>query len=197
MRHRKKKSRLNRTDAHRKASCSMLAKCLFIHQEIRTTKGKAKMARTLVENLITAAKNDCLSSRRKVFSVLRERAVVQRLFKDIAPLFGNRVGGYTRIVPLGHRRGDGANMVLFELTEKIKEEEKPQKKAKEKLKKPKPEEAKKPKPEPTHKAGPEVTPEIKEEKTIEEVKKDKVKKEEKKIEKKGFFKRFFQRRTKM
>ncbi len=197
MRHRKRRTRLNRTDAHRKATLAMIAKSLFIHQSIKTTLAKAKEARRVAENLITLAKKNDVSARRSVFSVLRDRGVTQRLFKEITPLFTDRIGGYTRIIPLNYRRGDGANLVILELTEKIKEEE-PKKKPKVEEERPKKELAKKEKPKPeVHRAGPEVKPEVKEQKVIEEVKKDKAKKEEKKIERKAFFARFFRRRTKM
>lgn len=196
MRHRKRRTRLNRTDAHRKATLAMIAKSLFIHQSIKTTLAKAKEVRRVAENLITLAKKNDVSAKRSVFSVLRDRGVTQKLFKEITPLFTDRIGGYTRIIPLNYRRGDGAKLVILELTEKIKEKE-PKKKPKEE-KKPKKELVKKGKPMPeVHKAGPEIEPEVKEQKVIEEVKKEKAKKEEKKIEKKRFFTRFFRRRTKM
>lgn len=197
MRHRKRRTRFNRTEAHRKATLAMIAKSLFIHQSIKTTLVKAKEARRVAEKLITLAKKNDVSARRSVFSVLRDRDVTQRLFKEITPLFANRIGGYTRIIPLNYRRGDGAKLVILELTEKIKEKE-PKKKPKAEEKRPEKELAKKWKPMPeVHKAGPEVKPEVKEQKVIEEVKKEKAKKIEKKIEKKSFFTRFFRRRTKM
>lgn len=202
MRHRKRRTRFNRTDAHRKATLAMIAKSLFIHQSIKTTIVKAKEARRVAENLITLAKKNDVSARRRVFSVLRDRGVTQRLFKEITPLFANRIGGYTRIIPLKYRRGDGAKLVILELTEKIKESQ-PKKKPilprqglEEKT--PKKELAKKAKPMPEiPKAAPQVKPEVKEQKVTEDVKKEKSKKEEKKIEKKRFFTRFFRRRTNM
>ena len=195
MRHGKRRSKINRKSTHRKATFSMMAKHLFIHQEVKTTLGKAKEARRLAERLITIAKKDDLASRRRAFSILRDRDTVVRLFKEIRPLFSKRIGGYTRIIPIRHRRGDGARIVLLELTERIKEEEPIKKIKAQKLK------ATEPKPTKPEKevkrVVPEVSPEVKKEKTVEEVKKDKAKKEEKRVEKKSFFKKFFRRRTKM
>lgn len=199
MRHRNIKSRLNRHDAHRKATLALMAKAMFIHQSIKTTYAKAKVARKLIERLITTAKHDSVNARRKVFSVIRDEDVVARLFKEIAPLFSKRIGGYTRIISLKNRRGDGAEIVLLELVEKVKEA-KPEKKAKlKKEKKTKTEDTKKEheKPEEHHKAVPEVKQEIKEERVVEDVKKDRARKEDKKVEDKGFFKKFFRRKQGM
>jgi len=206
MRHRKIKSRLGRMDAHRKATFSLMARNVFKYQGIKTTAGKAKEARRVVEKLITLAKVDSIAARRRAFSVLKDDDIVRRLFKEIVPLFKSRPGGYTRVIPLSHRRGDGASMVLLELTERVQEEEKPKKKKKVKEKKPAAvtaeepvkEKVKEKKPvEEVKTPAPEITPEVKEEKVVEDVKKEKAKKETKKIEKKGFFKRFFRRRTNM
>lgn len=199
MRHRKRRTKFNRTTAHRKATLSMIAKHLLIHQRIKTTHTKAKEARRLVEKLITLAKNDNLSARRRVFSVLKDRKTTLRLFNETVKLFQNRIGGYTRIIPLKYRRGDGADIVMLELTEKIKKEE-TAKKPKAKEKKPEAPKLEKEKERPkaeVHRSGPEIKPEVKDEKIVEEVKKEKAKLEEKRIEKKSFFKKFFRRRTKM
>ena len=136
MRHQKKRTRLNRTDAHRKATLSMLSKSLFISQAIKTTLVKAKEARKVVEKMITVAKKGDLASRRKIMGILQDKDVVSTLFDKIAPLFKERVGGYTRIIQLSTRKGDGAQMALLELTEKVQEEEKKPTGKKEVAKKP-------------------------------------------------------------
>ena len=105
-----------------------LSRNLLIHQSIRTTKIKAKAALPLVERLITLGKRDNLVARREAFSILQDHKLVQLLFSRVAPRFNNRNGGFCRILPFGFRRGDGAKLVILELTEKIKEEKKPIKK---------------------------------------------------------------------
>lgn len=199
MRHNKRRTRFGKMDAHRKAMLSLMAKNLIIHQSIETTLVRAKEARRLAERLITYAKEGTLFARRKAFAYLRDEDVVKRLFNEIAPLFKSRVGGYTRIITLRARRGDGAVIALLEFTEKLKEEEpKRKQKAKEKAKKPVKHEDAVEKHEPAaHRAPEEATIKEKEEKIIEEVKKDRARKEDQKIEKKGFFKKFFRRKSGM
>ena len=203
MRHGKRRTRFGRQHSHRVATLRNLARALFLHQEIKTTQTKAKEAKRVVEKLITIAKDDTLHARRKAFAILGDRALVVKLFKEIAPLFKGRKGGYTRIIPFNFRKGDGASIVLLELTEKKPEEKtKLAKKKKEKAEKPpKPAEAK-PREKIEHpKAAPEIKPKVKEEKTVEEVKKEKARDEQKKITKqKGFLKKvrgFFRRKTNM
>jgi large subunit ribosomal protein L17 len=94
-----------------------LARSLFNEGRIRTTEAKAKRLRPQAERLITFAKKGDLSSRRHVLTVVRDKAVVHKLFAEIAPRFADRPGGYTRILRLGHRPGDAAPMVLIELVE--------------------------------------------------------------------------------
>lgn len=118
MRHQKGYKRLDRNKPERDALMRNLVRGLFISQSIKTTIVKAKEARRLAEKLITTAKNDNLHSRRRVFAILRDEDLVSKLFKEIAPLFKNRNGGYTRIMRLGTRKGDNAQLVLLELTEK-------------------------------------------------------------------------------
>ena len=210
MRHRKRRTRFGRQSRHRTATLNGLTRSLILHERIKTTHVKAKEARRVAEGLITLAKKDSVDARRKAFEVLRDEGLVSKLFKDIAPLFKTRNGGYTRILPFDFRKGDGASMVFLELTEKKPEEKKPAKKAKKEAKavkpkavKPKevPKEEKKEPELPKPHAAPEVKPKVKEEKAIEEVKKEKAKHEEKKMEEqKGFMKKvkgFFRRRTKM
>ncbi len=96
---------------------SNMASSLFQHERLRTTEAKAKMLRPLAERLITKAKRGDVHNRRQVLSVVQDRDVVHKLFEDIAPRFAERNGGYTRILKLGPRGGDGAPMVLIELLE--------------------------------------------------------------------------------
>jgi large subunit ribosomal protein L17 len=115
MRHRKKGRKLNRTASHRKALVRNLANQLFEHKEIRTTTAKAKEARSTIERLITYAKKGDLHHRRLAFSFLRQKAAIKMLFDEIAPTYSDRQGGYTRILKLGRRLGDGAQMSLLQL----------------------------------------------------------------------------------
>ncbi len=115
MRHRKAGKSLNRTASHRKATLCNLSAALFERKHITTTEVKAKEARRVTERLITLAKNDTVHARRIALKTLRERRIVQILFNDIAPQFSERPGGYTRVVKLGQRQGDGARMAILEL----------------------------------------------------------------------------------
>jgi large subunit ribosomal protein L17 len=96
---------------------SNMASSLFIHKRIRTTEAKAKALRRYVEPLLTKSKNDTTHSRRIVFSYLQHKDAVKTLFTEIAPQIMDRPGGYTRILKLGRRQGDGAEMVLIELVD--------------------------------------------------------------------------------
>src|SRR5215208_5720988 len=109
--------RLGGGPAHEKLIISNLARALFSEGRIRTTEAKAKRLRPQVERLITFAKRGDVASRRQVLTVVRDKAVVHTLFAEIAPRFADRQGGYTRILKLGPRPGDGAPMVLIELVE--------------------------------------------------------------------------------
>ena len=198
MRHRKRRTRFGRQHSHRIATLKGLTRSIILHQRIKTTHTKAKEARKFIEPLITTAKTDSLAARRKAFAILGDRTLVSKLFKEIAPLFKNRQGGYTRIIPFNFRKGDGASIVFLELTEKKPEAKpKPAKEAKRPRIPVKPKEVKKEIP----KAAPEITPKVKEERTVEEVRKEKAKVETRKIEKqKGFLKKvrgFFRRKTNM
>jgi len=118
MRHGIAGNKLGRKSAHRKATVRDIAKAVLLQQRISTTKAKAKEARKLVEKLITMGKNNTLAEKRRAFAVLCNHKLVSDLFMKIAPRFNQRKGGYTRIIPCGNRRGDNAEMVFFELTEK-------------------------------------------------------------------------------
>lgn len=117
MRHRKKGRQLSRTRSHKKAMLRNMATSLFRHERIRTTEAKAKELRPFAERLITLARRDDLHARRQVRRQIADREVVQKLFDQIAPRFTDRPGGYTRILKLGARQGDGAELALIELTE--------------------------------------------------------------------------------
>ncbi|MBF0489995.1 MAG: 50S ribosomal protein L17 [Candidatus Omnitrophica bacterium] len=118
MRHKIAGNRLSRNRSLRKATLRDLAKSTLIDQRICTTKAKAKEGRKLVEKLITLGKKDTLAARRRAFAILCDHSLVSSLFKEIAPRFKNRIGGYTRIIPFNNRIGDNAEMVFLELTEK-------------------------------------------------------------------------------
>lgn len=118
MRHRMAGNRLGRNSDLRKATLRDVAKATLIHQRICTTKGMAKEARRLVDQLITLGKKGTLAHRRKAFSILCDHALVSELFGKISGRFKNRIGGYTRVIPLSMRRGDNAQLAYLELTEK-------------------------------------------------------------------------------
>ncbi|MEK6769452.1 MAG: 50S ribosomal protein L17, partial [Gemmatimonadota bacterium] len=108
MRHRAKHRQLSRTSEHRRALLSNMATSLFRHDAIVTTVAKAKELRPVAEKLITLARRGDLHARRLVERRIRDKDVSSRLFKEIGPRFQARPGGYTRIIRIGHRVGDGA-----------------------------------------------------------------------------------------
>lgn len=147
MRHRKSRLQLNRFTSWRKATLISLAKNLLIHQSIKTTKIKAQAAKPLIEQLISLAKLNTLTAKRQAYKILGNHREVSLLFNDIAPRFNNRLGGYTRVLNLGPRRGDNAELVILELTEIKKKEKKiPKEEIKAEVK-PEEKKEKKPKPE--------------------------------------------------
>ena len=115
MRHRAKGRQLSRTSSHKKATMNNLATNLFKHGGINTTVAKAKELRPFAERLITLARRGDLHARRLVERRLKDRDVTHKLFVDIGKRFAARPGGYTRIVKLGHRPGDGADTARIEL----------------------------------------------------------------------------------
>ena len=115
MRHRKKGRQLSRTRSHRKAVLRNLATSLFRHGRIETTTAKAKELRPYAERLITLARRGDVHSRRLAARKIQDRAVLGKLFDDIAPRYAERPGGYTRVLKLGNRKGDAAEMSLIEL----------------------------------------------------------------------------------
>lgn len=131
MRHAKKRLQLGRFTSWHDATIKSLAKNMIICQSIKTTLARAKAGRQMVEKLITLAKKNTLFARRQAQKVLGEHKLVNLLFNEIGPRFANRSSGFTRIIGIGRRRGDNAEMVIFELTELKKKEPKKTKLAKE------------------------------------------------------------------
>jgi large subunit ribosomal protein L17 len=116
MRHQRQRTKLSRTASHRKALLRNLVKELIDHERIRTTEAKAKAVRPEVEKLITLGKRGDLHARRQALSVLgQDKFTVYKLFEEIAPRYGERSGGYTRILKLGPRRSDSTEIVFLEL----------------------------------------------------------------------------------
>ena len=117
MRHGKVHRKLNRTAEHRRAMFANMCAALIKHEQIVTTLPKAKDLRPVVEKLITLGKRGDLHARRKALAELRSQDVVHELFAEVAPRFAERPGGYTRIIKLGARQGDAAEMVYLELVD--------------------------------------------------------------------------------
>jgi large subunit ribosomal protein L17 len=117
MRHRKKFNHLGRTSSHRKAMLSNMAASLILHKRIKTTVAKAKALRMYVEPLINKSKDDTTHSRRIVFSHLQNKEAVSELFREISQKVAGRPGGYTRILKLGNRIGDAAEVCYIELVD--------------------------------------------------------------------------------
>jgi len=117
MRHRVKGRKLGRTASHRLATMRAIATALFKHKKIKTTLAKAKEARTFVEPMITRAKQNSVHAKRLIFKDIKDREVMNELFGDIIEKIGERKGGYTRIVKLGQRQGDAAQMAILELVD--------------------------------------------------------------------------------
>ncbi len=117
MRHGKKNNHLGRKTAHRRSMLANMACSLIEHKRINTTVAKAKALKQFVEPLVTKSKEDTTHNRRIVFSRLRQKDAVTALFRDVAVKVGDRPGGYTRIIKLGNRLGDNADMALIELVD--------------------------------------------------------------------------------
>lgn len=115
MRHRAKGRQLSRTATHRRAMLRNMVTSLFAHGRVVTTEAKAKELRPYAEKLITLARRGDLHARRLAERKIRDRETLSRLFTDIGPRFAARPGGYTRILKLGHRPGDGADLARIEL----------------------------------------------------------------------------------
>jgi large subunit ribosomal protein L17 len=121
VRHRVARTRLKRSTSQRKALLEGLVKNLIIHQRIQTTHPRAKQAQRLADKLITLGKTDSVHSRRQAFAILQDRTMTKRLFTELAPLFADRPGGYTRVLHMNPRKGDAAPMALLEFVEKTDE----------------------------------------------------------------------------
>ncbi len=118
MRHNRRTKRLGRSSEERQAMLENLVTSLIKHQQIKTTLPKAKEARRLAERVITLGKDNTLHAKRLVFSYLQDHALTSKVFNEVAPRFKDRKGGYTRILRLSRRKGDGVELALLELTEK-------------------------------------------------------------------------------
>ena len=118
MRHRVLKYKLNRTSSHRKALLNNMALALIKHEQISTTLAKAKNLRPFVEKIITLAKKGSLSSRKKAFSILKNKKIIEKLFTSIAKRYEARKGGYIRILKNGFRYGDMAPLAVIELVDR-------------------------------------------------------------------------------
>jgi len=117
MRHGKKVNHLGRKTAHRKSMLANMACSLIEHKRINTTVAKAKALKQFVEPLVTKSKVDTTHNRRIVFARLRQKEAVTELFREVAVKVGDRPGGYTRIIKLGNRLGDNADMAMIELVD--------------------------------------------------------------------------------
>ena len=119
MRHQRHTNHLSRNAPHARALLRNLAASVLQHQQITTTLANAKAVQPFVDRLITLGKTGDLTARRRAIALLGNVPMTQRLFRELGPLFAARAGGYTRIIRLGFRRGDGASLALLELTERI------------------------------------------------------------------------------
>jgi large subunit ribosomal protein L17 len=117
VRHARAGKKLGRDSAHRKALYSNLTGALIEHGRIKTTEAKAKAVKPIAEKMITLGRRGDLAARRQAVAYLRSKDVVHKLFADVAPRFADRPGGYSRIVKLGPRPGDSADMVYLELVD--------------------------------------------------------------------------------
>ena len=117
MRHGKKINHLGRKTAHRKSMLANMACSLIEHKRINTTVAKAKALKQFVEPLVTKSKEDTTHNRRLVFAKIRQKEAVTELFREVAAKVGDRPGGYTRIIKLGNRLGDNAEMAMIELVD--------------------------------------------------------------------------------
>jgi large subunit ribosomal protein L17 len=129
MRHLKAGRRLARTTEHRQAMLRTLITQLFEHEQVQTTQAKAKEARQWAEKIITLAKRNDLHARRQTLQVVRTKKALAKLFGELRERYQDRPGGYTRIIPLGFRVGDGAPLTLLELVGRPEKLPKTKKKA--------------------------------------------------------------------
>ena len=118
MRHRMSGRKLNTKSAHREAMFANMTVSLLRHEQIKTTKPKAKELRSFADKMVTLGKRGTLHARRQAFAFLRDDAVVQKLFDSLAERYKDRQGGYTRVLAAGHRYGDDAPMAVIELVDR-------------------------------------------------------------------------------
>jgi large subunit ribosomal protein L17 len=118
MRHRMSGRKLNRTSSHRKAMFSNMTVSLLLHEQIKTTKPKAKDLRVFVDKMITLGKRGDLHARRQALSFLQDKTVVEKLFAALAERYKDRQGGYSRVLTAGYRYGDAAQMAIIELVDR-------------------------------------------------------------------------------
>lgn len=135
MRHKVGYNRLDRKPSHRKAMLRNMVTSLFRYERIETTQAKALAARRMAEKMITRAKVDSVHNRRTIAKDINDKEIVNKLFTEIGPMFTERPGGYTRILKLGKRKGDAADVVLLELVSKTADQKEAKKKDKKKAKK--------------------------------------------------------------
>jgi large subunit ribosomal protein L17 len=119
VRHQRSGKKLGRDSAHRRALYANLSASLIEHGRIKTTEAKAKAVRPIAEKMITLGRRGDLAARRQALAYLRSQEIVHKLFADVAPRFADRNGGYSRIVKLGPRSGDGAEMAYLELVDYV------------------------------------------------------------------------------
>ena len=119
MRHRRQGPKLNRSSPHRTSMGANLATALLTHGRIQTTEAKARLGRRVAERAITLGKANTLHARRQAITLLRNKAITYRLFNEVAPVFADVPGGYTRVTKIGPRQGDGAQIVLLELSREV------------------------------------------------------------------------------
>ena len=119
MRHQRSGKKLGRDSAHRRALYANLAGALIEHGRVRTTVAKAKAVRPIAEQMITLGRRGDLHARRQALAYLRSQDVVHKLFSDVGPRFSDRPGGYSRIIKLGPRQGDAAEMAYLELVDYV------------------------------------------------------------------------------
>ncbi len=124
MKHKIGFNRLSRKASHRKALIRNMVSSLFVYERITTTKSKAKEVRKVAEKMITRAKIDSVHTRREVAKKLFKKSIIAKLFTEIAPRFVTRPGGYTRVIKIGQRAGDAAELVFLELVDRVEKEKK-------------------------------------------------------------------------
>ncbi len=130
MRHRVDRRKLGRTTSHRLAMLRNMITSLFEHEQIKTTEAKAKEAKRVADKMVTLAKRGDLHARRQALAFIRQKKVVHKLFEEIGKRYVNRNGGYTRVIKMGYRKGDGARMAILELVERAPMKDKTKKEKK-------------------------------------------------------------------